>query len=340
MTTAPEFLAPHFLLLLLLVPLAVLFFIWREGRRRAALRRIGDPALIAMLTGQISSTRRRVKSGLWLLALAALIIALARPAWGVEVQMLEAEGVAVMIVLDVSRSMDAEDLRPSRLERAKLDLQLLLNELEGHEVGLITFADTAHVYLPLTSDLNAARIFLSSVSTGMTTRQGTAIPIAIQTALSALAVRPTAQQVIILVSDGENHEGEPLAAARQAAEAGVPIYTLGYGLPDGALIPWRGADGALISYHTDAGGSLVETRLEETLLQEIAASSGGFYQRADAGGAAITSLAVLINGLESGTLGERATMQPAEHFHLFLMLAVLALSLEMLLPETRREVRL
>jgi Ca-activated chloride channel family protein len=320
--------------LLLLLPAFLIFFVLRSMARAAAVRRIGDTELVQKLLSQISPFRRRMKAFLWLLALAALILALARPTLGTETEIIRSEGIQIIVAMDISRSMDATDVSPSRVDRAKLDTMDIVRGLEGNDFGLVVFAREAYSYMPLTFDVHAAEVFLAGVNTGMLTRQGTNIPAALEVAMGAFEHRSRAQKVIILISDGESFEGDAILAAQIAAEEGVIIYTIGYGSPEGALIPLRDEAGNLTDYVTLNDGSLVNSVLNADLLQRVAAETGGFYLQ---GGSDIQPLLDNILGLEEGELREEIITRPVERFGVFVALALALLSLEMLLPETRRE---
>ena len=324
---------PLALLLLLLLPVAGGFLIWRSRARENALHRIGDTRMVGTLLSGVSSNRRRWKTILWLIAVGMLIIALAQPAWGMAAEVVETQGVAVIAVLDVSKSMDAEDVGPSRLERAKLDLQELFGALEGNDIGLILFAGNAYVQLPLTNDVHTATTFLQAASSQSITRQGTALEEALRLAIDSFDARLAADAVIVVASDGENHEGDPSAAAEDAADRGITIHTLGYGQEEGATIPVRTGSGST-EIKTDRSGSVVLTRLDETALQQIAETTGGSYRRAGSSGSAISRLAEAIRAQDAGSLGEQTTTRRIQRFGIFVALALLALSAEMLLPET------
>lgn len=323
------------LFLLILIPIFLIFFIWRDIVRAGALRRIGDTELVQKLLAQLSPFRRRFKSFLWLITLTALILALARPVWGIEEQVIYTEGIQIIVAIDISRSMDATDVSPSRLIRARLDILDLLRRLEGNDVGIVVFAQEAYVYMPLSYDIDAAEVFLNGISTQMLTLQGTNIPSAIEIALGAFERRSPAQKVIVLVSDGESHEGDAVGAAQIAAEQNVIIYTIGYGSPEGSTIPIYNANGELIDYKTHHDGSLVLSVLNLDLLNRVAMTTHGFYI---AGASDMTPLAQDILNLQSGAIGEEIITRPIERFSIFVAFALLALSLEILLPETRREV--
>lgn len=324
-----------FLLLLVLLPVMGGFFVWRTRVRENALLRVGEAASIRALTGRISESRRRWKSGLWLATLAALIFALARPVWGVDAELIESRGIAVMIVLDVSESMHAQDVLPNRLERAKLSLTDLLNAGIGNLFGLVLFAGDAFVQFPLTSDTETAITFIRAASPRSISRQGTAVEDALQLALDSFDERITDQSMIILLTDGENHQGDPLAAARRAADLGVRVHVIGYGNPEGATIPVYDDVGTVIGFKTDRANNIVLSRLEEPILQDIAEITGGTYQRASDTGVEVINLYNIIAEKEGDVLEARLQTRSVERFGIFVMLALITLSLEMLVPETK-----
>ncbi|GAB4510538.1 MAG: VWA domain-containing protein [Anaerolineae bacterium] len=323
------------LVLLGLIPAFLALFVWRSRRRRALLGRIGDTGLVQQLAGTTNSVIRHWKSGLWLAALAALIVALARPVWGIDEDFVEARGVAIMVVLDVSASMDAQDVLPSRLDRAKLAARRLYEESQGDQVGLILFAGDAFVQFPLTSDTISAVTFLNAASTGSISRQGTAIEDALRLAVGAMDERIASNSIIVLMTDGENHEGLPLLAAEEAAERGITVHVIGFGTEEGEPIPERNTSGDVTGYKTDNAGNLVYTRLEQETLQQIAEIAGGTYQQASDSGIEVVNLLNEITEVQAEVLERRRETRPIERFTLFVGLALLALSLEMILPEAR-----
>jgi Ca-activated chloride channel homolog len=298
------------------------------------MQRIGDVELVRALLSQISPVRRRWKAFLWLSTLALLIAALARPVWGIESELVRTEGVQVVLALDISRSMDAIDVAPSRLQRMQFDMLDLVEQLEGHDVAIVLFAGDAYVYMPLTYDVGAARIFLSAVATDMTSVQGTNISAAIESALSLFDARSTAQRVIVLATDGENHEVDPQSIAQYAAENQVIIHTIGYGTLNGSLIPVYDQFGNLYNYKTDRNNELVTSMLNDEVLRRVSQASGGIYQQAGFGDV-VGVLVEDINQLQSGELHEELVTRPVERFGIFVALALFVLSIEMLLPETR-----
>jgi Ca-activated chloride channel family protein len=326
---------PNLLFLLIAVPLMALLFYWRGEARARALARLGDPALIAALTEAADPRTRALRSGLWLVALGCIAIALAGPVWGVDAEIIEAQGVAVVVALDVSASMDAQDLLPSRLERAKQAARDLLAEGEGNLFGLVLFAGEAFVQFPLTGDVDTAATFLDAVSTRSISRQGTAIAEALRLSLDVIDRRIAGDAVIVLLTDGENHDGDPLALARAAAEREIAVHVIGYGSPEGAIIPIYDDAGQIVDYKTDQGGNIVQTRLDEPILSEIAALSGGRYWRAGESGVEVVDLLNTIATLQGNIVERRAQTRAVPRFALFVALALLALTLERWLPEAR-----
>jgi Ca-activated chloride channel family protein len=324
---------PAYLYLLLLVPLAALLLAWAAQRRRAAIARLGIPSLIAALSASVSLTRRRWKMALWFLALIALIVALARPRWGAQVQVTAQRGVQVMIALDVSTSMLAEDVKPDRLARAKLTVEELMDRLGGNELGLVLFAGAAFVQFPLTADFNTARSFLNAATPGTISRPGTALEEALRVALDGFPEEIASNRVILLLTDGEGHEGDPLAAAAAARDAGVTIYAIGFGSPQGEPIPLRDENGALVGYKKDAQGETVLSRLDETALQGIVNETSGLYFRASAGGDEISAITEAIAALDTGRLEGQFETRGAERFEWFASFALLALSVEFLIGD-------
>jgi len=332
------FLNPGVLILLLLVPLALAFFVWRERARQHALRRVGQPGLVSALVANIDARRRWWKSALWLLALASVVLALARPVWGVGEQTFEAEGIAVLVVLDVSGSMDATDIQPSRIERAKLDARRIFESRQGDQIGLVLFAGDAFVQFPLTSDTLAALAFLDAANTNTITRPGTAIASALSLALDTFDARLASEAVIVLMSDGEKRDDrldlEPVL--ERAVEQGVQVHAIGYGTPEGSTIPIRDTEGDITGYRVDRADNIVVTRLEEEVLADIAAATGGSYQPATDSGIELVNLLNDLNTLRTAVLESRQEVVRVERFSLFVLLAVVALGVDIFLPETRR----
>lgn len=327
------FLNNALLILLGLVPLALLLLIAAEIDRWRIRRLLGESRLLRGLTNQGGIVRRIWKIILWLTALALALLALARPVWGVVVEVEQLQGISIMLVMDVSRSMNAEDIAPNRLERARLAASDVIAQLGGqNEIGLVLFAGTAFVRFPLTSDAQTAQLFLDGVDTNAISLQGTALEQAVDTALDALPEDAEGGQVILMLTDGENHSGNPLAAAERARERGVVIHIIGYGSEVGAPIPESPGSSAV---RTDEAGNPILTRLDEPILAALAEATDGLYRRADNLDTATQTILAALRDAETVALESETRTRPIEWFWLFALLAVVALSVEMLIPETR-----
>lgn len=305
-------------------------------QRRRLVTRLGDPALVAQLRGLVWENGRFLRYLLWFIAAALTIVALARPQWGVVEEEIEQQGVQLMIALDISPSMLAEDLQPNRLRRARQDIADLLDLLGGDEVGLVLFSGAAFIQFPLTTDYNTARSFLDSANPGMISRSGTALGEAIRIAQTGFNEARTSQKVILIMTDGEGHEGDPLAVAAAAVDEGVIIYTVGLGSAEGAPIPEFDQRGQPAGFKRDATGETVISRLDEATLEQIAAVGNGRYFRAEAVGRIAPAIAAELETLQQQSLASRLESTPIERFQGFLLVAVIALFLLPLVPERRR----
>ncbi|MDF1514523.1 MAG: VWA domain-containing protein [Anaerolineae bacterium] len=336
------FVKPESLYLLLVFPLLGSLMFWSSARRQAALARFGDLNLTHRLSANISWRKRRIKIALQLLSLALIILAAARPQWGTQVSVKVQEGVQVLVVLDVSSSMLAEDIKPSRLERAKLTISELMARLGGNELGLVIFSGAAFVQFPVTADFYTARSFLSSVGPTSISRPGTALEQALSVALDSFVDQRASSRVILLLTDGEGHEGDPLAAANRAAEEGVIIHAIGFGSPTGEPIPLRDAAGNIVDYKKDAQGETVVSRLDEVILQQITRTTGGAYFRANASGKEVVAVADRIEGMVTGEQEEEGgafETSGIERYQWFVGLAFSFLVVDVILSERYKKKR-
>ena len=318
--------APQFLVLLAALPVLALLLWWAWTRRTAALKRIGDSVLFDRLGLSAGRRVRAFRLALWFIGVALLILSLARPQWGSDIEIVEQGGVQVMVALDISRSMLAQDLKPTRLDRAKLEISDLISRLEGDEVGIVLFSGASFVQFPLTSDYATARTYLNHASPNAITRQGTVIAEAIETAMAGFSTEREHQKVIVIMTDGENHEGDPITAARDAAGQGAVIYTVGFGSPDGAPVPEYDARGEITGHSQNEQGQVLISRIDEVGLQQIAENGGGRYFRATDGGA-ISELAGEIESFQDQSLQSEFSQRKVERFQLFLLAGALCLSL-------------
>lgn len=330
-----SFAQPIFLYALVLIPFAILFLAWAERERRNAFARIGQPNLVARLAANVNVRGRYAKCALWLVALTLLLITLARPQWGETKTSAPQKGVQVMVALDVSKSMLAEDLKPNRLERAKMEISDLMIRLKGDEIGLVPFSGASFILFPLTSDYNTARSFLETANPNIVSRGGTAIGDAIRTAMNGFDPKRNSQKVIVVVTDGEDTESNALAAAQEAAKQGAIIYTIGFGSVNGELIPEFDANGNQIGFKTDKAGNQVRSKLNDKALREIATATNGKYFPATANGSELDALANELNRLQKGDIISRETVEKHEQFQWFLAPAVVVLVLAELISEKR-----
>ena len=318
--------APQFLIVLAALPLLAVLVFWVWTRRTRTIGRLGDPVLLERLGLSRNLRMQFFRSALWFLGAALLIVALARPQWGSDIEIVEQRGVQVMIALDVSRSMLVQDLKPTRLDRAKLEISDLISTLDGDEVGIVLFSGASFVQFPLTSDYATARTYLSHASPNSITRQGTVIAEAIETATIAFSHERPGQKIIVIMTDGENHEGDPVGMARRAAGEGIVIYTVGLGSPEGGPVPEYDDAGNITGFQPDTEGRVIASRPDEVLLQQIAEAGGGRYFRASDPGA-MRALADEMQAFEDLTRQSEFNQRKVERFQLFLLAGALLLVL-------------
>ncbi len=311
-----------------LIPLLTLFFVMARIMRKRALRQFGDPELIRELMPSVSAIRPVVKFVLLMLALSAFILGAARPQYGSKLQTVKREGVEIMILLDVSNSMMAEDIQPNRLERAKRAIDRLISRLRDDKIGLIVFAGEAYTQLPITSDYGSAQLFLASVSTDIVPRQGTAIGAAIDLATRSFTPNPESSKAIIVITDGENHEDDAVGAAAKAADQGIVVHTIGMGLPQGAPIPVT--RGGTTDYLRDRDNNVVITRLDEVMLEKISTSGNGVYIRASTANVGLDDLLEEINQMQKVEMEARLFSEYEDLFPWFFMAGLAILLLEFL----------
>jgi len=332
-----RFISTEILFGLLLVPALGGFFWGARRARRRALAQFGDLALVQKLSATLSRRARAAKSVLILVAVAFLVLALARPQFGSRVEIVRSEGQDVMVALDVSRSMLAEDVVPNRLERARLEVMRILQRLDGDRIGLVAFAGNAFVQSPLTVDYGAAALFLNAMDTDLIPIQGTNLGEALSVALDAFEEGTRDHRVLIVVTDGEDHEGEIEEALERARDEGVQIHTVGIGSIEGVPIPEFTASGERSGFIRDDDGAVVTTRLDESTLERVAEATGGRYFPALGPGANLNLLVEEITGGEGRELEAREITQFDEQFQVFLGFAWVLLLVEGLIPERRRK---
>ena len=327
-----RFADPQYLYSLLLVPALILFFVWHIRAKRRRMEQFGDLDLMQRMTPYASPKRVRNKFILVLIAVTLLALALARPQFGAQMKEVTREGIEIMLVVDVSNSMMAEDFKPSRLERTKQAISQLIDRLSDDRIGMVVFAGEAFVQLPVTSDYVSAKTFVRALSTDMIPTQGTSMASAIELATRSFSAKSERSRAMILISDGESHGDKPLQAAQQAKDASVIIYTVGIGTPQGAPITMGGD---LIK---DDKGEIVVSKLDETLLQQIAALTGGAYVRAGDQTIGLENVISEIDKLEKLELTSIVFDQFSEQFHYLVVIALILLLIDVVMIERKNKI--
>ncbi|MBQ9476231.1 MAG: VWA domain-containing protein [Bacteroidales bacterium] len=323
-----------YLLLLLLIPVLLVGYALLRRARLRRLRRFGDEALVRELMPSWSGAKGWVRMVLFCLAFFFFVIGLARPQIGAKLSERKTKGAEIMICLDVSNSMLARDYSPDRLERAKLAISRIVDRLQDDRIGLILFAGSSFVQLPITTDYVSAKMFLGSISTESVPVQGTAIGDAILTAARGFSAQSEKSRAIIVITDGENHEDDAVAAARQAAELGIRVYTVGVGSLRGEPIP---KDGDLMK---DAEGHIVVTRLDEETLQQVAKAGGGAYIHAGNEEFGLNPIIEDLRKLEAEEFSSVVFEEYDEQYMYFFALALALFVIEMLVGQRRAKRRL
>jgi Ca-activated chloride channel family protein len=320
---------------LLIIPLLTVIFLWSRIARKKALRRFGNEEILKQLMPFSSKGRPIFKFIVLMLALAFFITGIARPQFGSKLKKVKREGVELIIALDVSNSMMAEDIQPDRLERAKRAIARLIDRLKDDKIGLIVFAGEAYTQLPITSDYNSAKLFLNSVNTQIVPRQGTAIGAAINLAVRSFTPNGQANKAIIIITDGENHEDDAVSAAKNAVEKGIVVHTIGMGLPEGSPIPVL--KNGQKDYLKDRDGKVVVTKLDEKMLEQIASVGEGIYVRANNAQIGLNALFDEINKMEKEEMESRVYSEYNDQFQYFFAAGLFLLLLEFIILERRNK---
>ena len=324
-----RFAHPEYLYLLLAAPALIALFAWALYDRRRRLARFGDPATVATLMPDASTGRMKLKFILFTTAVILVILAAARPQFGSKLREQKSEGIEMMLAVDISNSMLAEDFEPNRLERTKYAINKLFDGLEQDRVGVIVFAGDATVQLPITSDYRRAKAFAKRISPSMASVQGTSIGKALSLAEMSFSSGSGDSRVIILITDGEDHEGNVMQAAERAAEQGIRIFTIGIGTPEGAPIEIGG------EFIKDEKGDMVVSKLDEKMLQEIARITGGAYIRATKQSIGLDEIVRAINDMEQSELSTVRFEEYNEQFQYLIAIAFALLLVEFWLLDRR-----
>ena len=328
-----RFANPEYLYLLLLLPVLIVLFTIYQVRRGNSLKKLGESAMINRLLPEISGIRPVIKFTFLLLGISAVIIMLARPQFGSRLEEVKKQGVEVIIALDVSNSMLAEDIQPNRLTRAKQAISKLVDNLENDKIGLIVFAGDAYTQIPITTDYISAKMFLSTISPDMVPKQGTAIGAAINLAERSFSPGEGKSKAIIIITDGENHEDDPVSEAEAASKAGIVIHTIGIGSNEGVPVPVT--IGGKRDYLKDRDGATVITKLDEEILKKIAISSGGNYIRASNSNIGLDEIFSDIRKMKKDELESTMYTEYNDQFQIFAAVALFFLILEIIIMDRK-----
>lgn len=325
-----RFAHPEYLFLFLAIPVLIGLFAYSQYIRKKKIKLFGNPDLLAELMPHVSFVRPQVKFYIQIAAISLIIIVLAQPQFGTKMEKEKRKGIEVMIALDISNSMMAQDIQPNRLEKSKQVLSKMVDDMTEDKVGLVVFAGDAYTQLPITVDYISAKMFMSSINPKLVARQGTAIGTAVDLCIKSfgdIKEKTETGRAIIVITDGENHEDDAVAAAKLALEKGILVYVVGMGKPEGAPIP---VDGTM-SFWKDKDGNVVVSKLNEEMCKNIAQAGGGVYVRADNTNNAYKVITKELNKLAKAEIKTQVFSDYNEQFQSFALLALLLLLLETLI---------
>jgi len=329
-----RFAHPEYLNALYLIPVFVIAFWFIIKNRNKLIEKFADKNLLKIILPSYSGIKPWIKYSLILLVFVCLILAAANPQVGTKMQEVKQTGIDVFILLDVSNSMLAEDIKPNRIDKAKYQISNLINKLRGDRIGLIIFAGQAYIQFPLTTDYSAANLFLSAVDVNSVPTQGTAIASALKLALQSFDTLST-EKVIIAITDGEDHEGDVMAAVEEADSREIKIYTIGLGSSGGVPIPSYNRNGQLTGFKKDRQGNTVLTKLEENILKQMADEGNGKYFRGSNYEDYLEKIYSELSELEQSEFGTKKVTDYEDRFYYFLIPAIFLLVIEFLISEKR-----
>lgn len=326
-----RFADPDYLYLLILLPLVAVLYFYANYRRKKRIRQYGDPELLKELMPEVSIYRPSVKFWILWVSLGLAVLMLARLQFGTKLEKVKRSGIETIIALDISNSMLAEDVVPSRLEKAKSLISRLVSGFKDDKVGLIVFAGDAFTQLPITNDYISAKMFLESTSPSLISSQGTNIGEAIRLSMKSFTPQEKVGRAIVIITDGENHEGGALEAAKEAASKGVKVFVLGIGSPEGAPIPFEGTN----DYRKDNEGNVIVTRLNEQMCREVAQAGNGVYIRVDNSSSAQSLLQKEVDKLTKSDLESTVYSDYNEQFPVIAWIIIVLLILEILILDKK-----
>jgi len=321
---------------LLLIPAFILFFIVVSRWKAKAVKSLGDRGVVNQMIPDVSFSRPWLKFILFTVAYGLLVIGAADPQLGSRMEEEKRKSADLMILLDVSNSMLSQDLAPNRLESAKRALAQLIDNLHGDRIGLIVFAGDAYVQMPITTDYSAAKLFLNTINTNMVPTQGTAIGAAIDLGMKSFDFKNGTGKAMIIITDGENHEDDAVAAAKNATDKDVTVHVIGIGSPEGAPIPiYR--NGKQEGFHTDSTGKTVVSKLDENMGKEIAAAGNGAYVRATNANSGLGIVMAQIDKIQRKTVDSKSFKDFEDRFQFFLGIAFLLLVVEFFISNRKSQ---
>lgn len=326
---------PEYLYALLVIPALIAFFWYYRIQRKKALALFGQKDILAVLMPNVSASRPILKFTVLMLALASIIVGIARPQFGSKLKTEKRKGIELIIAVDVSNSMMAEDIQPNRLERSKRAIAQLVDKLSDDKIGLIVFAGDAYVQLPITADYVSAKLFLNSINTNIVPTQGTAIGAAIELGMKSFNPQFEGSKAMIIITDGENHEDDAVGAATEAAKQGISIYTIGMGLPQGGPIP--DFSNGMKTYRKDREGNTIVTKLDEPMLQKIAEAGKGAYIRANNAQVGLNNLFNEVNKMEKAELETQIYADYADQFQYFIGFGLFLILLDFMILERKNK---
>ncbi|MCT4616480.1 MAG: VWA domain-containing protein [Marinifilaceae bacterium] len=325
---------PDFLYLYILIPIIIVIYLYTSYRKRKAIEKFGDPEIIDNLMPYVSKNRPVWKFVIMLFAYSLIIFGLCGPQFGTKLQTVKRKGVEIIICLDVSNSMMAQDIQPNRLERAKRSISKMIDKLGDDKIGLVVFAGEAYTQLPITSDYASAKLFLSSINTGIVPVQGTAIGNAIRLATKSFSPESKAEKSIIVITDGENHEDDAMQAASDAQSSGIKIHTIAMGTTEGAPIPINPGSS---TFRKDREGNIVISKLDQQMIQQIAVAGGGIPIIANNTTTGLNLLFKEINKMNKTEMESRIYSDYSEKFQIFLALALFLILFEYLILDRKNK---
>lgn len=330
-----RFAHPEYLIALWAVPVLILLYWLFSRNRKRLLEKFASKELHKILFPSASKIKNWVKFSLICFSILLLIVAAANPQIGTRMEEVKQSGIDVFILLDVSLSMNAEDIKPNRLEKAKHQISNLIRKLRGDRIGLIVFSGAAYIQFPLTTDYSAANLFLAAVDVNTVPQPGTAIGAAIQKAETSFNYETNTQKVIIIITDGEDHEGDVMETVKSAVDKDILIYTIGLGQPGGAPIPIYNNRGDKTGFKKDGDGNIVLTRLDEEILKKIAFAAGGKYFQGSNYEDQLDMIYKDLSSLEKTEFGVKKITDYEDRFYYFLLPAILLLIIEFFISERK-----